>query len=220
MTRLLAIVALLIVGCGGDREVDDGRADVGGIVFKGERTKPVSGATVAVPGQRATTSSGGRYRLRLDRDEVVTLEAKKAGLLGALISVVPPRGGLSDVDLALLDRTYVDEKLRQAGLPARDTTRGLVIIAFEGATGGEGARLGAASDGTLTVLKETDVGVRSSTTISGGVGALVFANVAPGSTTVTLQAQGCKLRFPTVTSYPVRAGAATKVDARCQWPPR
>jgi len=140
------------------------------------------------------------------------------GLLSAVRSVLSPKGGEEEVDLALLSEAYVAAKLGDAGMPTYDRQKGLVAIVFSHATGGEGASLSAASDGSIVINKKTDKGIRSNTIIPDGADALVFCNVTAGTTRVTLAAAGCKPRYPAIADYPVVAGALSMIDVDCPPP--
>ncbi len=220
-TLLLLCASLALAGCGGrDVDLGDGGAaatTISGHVFQGEQDHKVQGAVVAQYGGSAqtTTDAAGAYGLALTPGPVV-LVAQKAGLLRTLNSAALPAGGVAGVDLALVSRTYIDAKLAQAKLPKTDLSRGLVVVVFKGANGGEGASLAQASDGVMTVMKGTDQGVQSKTLLSGGSRALVFSNVAPGVTTVTLSAPGCTPRHPSLADYPVVAGALSMIDVTCK----
>lgn len=77
------------------------------------------------------------------------------------------------------------------------------------------ATLSSAGDGPMTFNSKTNRGVRSDAIIHGGADLLVFSNVEPGTTTVTLNAPGCRPRFPDITHHPVEAGALSMIEMNC-----
>lgn len=220
---LALVVGLMLWGCGGRsgglREDDGKTAAVSGSVFQGEQDHKLKGALVslrdATPANTTTTDSKGSYSLTVPVGQPLVLQASAAGLLPSLNSVLIPAAGQSGVDLAMVTRAYIDARLGEAKMPATDTSKGLVVVIFDRASGGEGASLSSPGDGSMTVHKTTDKGVASKTIVPGGSRALVFSNVATGSTKVTLAAPGCKLRYAGITSYPVVAGALSMIEAVC-----
>jgi hypothetical protein len=217
----IAVLGLLLAhGCGGrDAPTLSPFSTVSGVVFQGERDHPVMGARVWIDGATSpnTTFSDilGHYRLTLPPGLTTVLKAEKAGLLSAVRSVLSPKGGEEGVDLALLSEAYVAAKLGDAGMPTYDRQKGLVAIVFSHAIGGEMASLSAASDGSIVINKKTDKGVRSNVIIPDGADALVFCNVTPGHTRVSLAAAGCKPRYPEIDDYLVVAGALSMIDVDC-----
>lgn len=216
-------MGLLLPSCGG-RDIDDpgtgGKsAAVSGSVYQGEQDHKLQGALVsqlgAVPSNSTTSDAAGAYSLTVPMGQQLTLRADKTGLLPALNSVLVSGTGQSKVDLPMVTKAYMDAKLAEAKMPACHTTKGLVAVVFDRTSGGEVAGLDAASDGSMTVLKGTDKGVKSKAIMPGGSRALIFSNVATGSTSVTLTATGCQLRQAGITSYPVVAGALSIIEVVC-----
>ncbi|MBK8482333.1 MAG: hypothetical protein IPL40_14410 [Proteobacteria bacterium] len=108
-----------------------------------------------------------------------------------------------------------------SALPARDATKGHVIVEFDvsasdwTAAGTEQASLSAASGGAFVFDAEGDA-VAASTLVQGSdEGTIGFLNVAPGTVKLTIDAPGCTAQLPSDQAYPVRAATLTFIRVMC-----
>ena len=97
-----------------------------------------------------------------------------------------------------------------------DVGKGIVAVSFDGAVGGEDVTLGASSTGPIA---EVSTGVFGfvDTLPAAYPRLLLFFNVTPGTTTLSITAPGSRTCTPnaSVVNWPVFARSVTHVGVRC-----
>jgi hypothetical protein len=232
---LLAVLASFVLACGGDdssspdapnNSID---ASFDAMLFDAAppvsvtgtvtvRDTPVSGATVAIMGTAITdtTNGSGAFEIMVPPGEHY-ITATSTPDYGSLSRITVPAGGLTGVNLDVIDDADVADVATQLSRTFSETN-GIVQIDFnDTAAGGEGATITASSDAAFTFDQNNDA-VVSAVIIAGGNTELIFSNVAVGTTGAAVtngSGTTCALDYPGVTTWPVVARTLTKIPATC-----
>lgn len=220
---LVLVGVMVAAGCtGGDDDDDDGgetviSGDVFSVTTGGDQV--LAGATVeAVGGPSTTSAADGTWTLLLASNASATLRASATGHWGTELAMVVPPGGIQDLGMGLPQDSLVAALGAVLGLTP-DDTKGLVAVDFLTATtaGGFAVTLSAANDGSFT-FDSAGNPVISGSTLPNGDPVLIFVNVDPGTTTMTVTSSGgqtCANPFG-VTTHPVDAKTVTQAPFFCQ----
>lgn len=193
------------------------------VQFTEEDAVSVEGATVSIldasPAVEATTGADGSFELDAPESPgVVFLLAEKTGLISGLRGVVAVSGGLSGIELGLLPPAMADSLIDELTLPDRDLAKGIVDVELDydsgKAVGGEKIEIDASNDGSFVFDADGDP-QSGDTLVEDGDPSVIYLNVATGTTTVTVTADGCSPVLGTAQTYPTRADTMTMVDITC-----
>lgn len=210
MIALVAVAAGCSGGGGGgdddDDDDDDGTqvAQVSGEITD-QNGDPLAGATVTEVGtsNSDTTGADGLYSLTVPADEPVFLRRTAT-------DYYPYQAGVVASGTATLDMSgpTAAEVSAIEGLLGATVTDGIVAADFSGVgtTGGFMVTISAANDGSF-VFGPGGVPQAGDTTVAGEDSVVVYYNVAPGTTTVTVTEPG------TWTCTPDQAITDQRVDA-------
>ena len=181
----------------------------------------IAGATVSVlnasPPNTTTSNAKGEFSLSVKIGSTVFLTVTSGSLLSSMEGFVVTAKPLSNLELIMVEGSFLDTLMTAAGLPKFDKSKGAVLVDFENpaGSGGESATLSASHAGSLA-LDSTGNPKKSSTLLAGGLSFLIFDNVATGTTTVTGSPAKCLPTYPTITSHPVNANTLLRVELNCK----
>lgn len=223
---MLAIGAVATACSGDDDDDDDGGtpADVSGTVTMNDGDDddtPLVGATVEVAGDASssvTTGSGGTYTITIDAGEDTFLRASGGGLYPTQRGVVATAAGLSGVNLSGPSAALVAGVGGALGVTL-DPAKGILSANLNGASittaGGIAITITLDADGAFT-FSSNGTPTLSTTTLPNGDPSLIFYNVTPGSTTLTIDGgpTGCANPYG-ITSFRVDAGTITEAQFDC-----
>ena len=193
---------------------------VTGFVENDDTQKKVKGATVSVvgaaPPNSTTTDSWGSFTLQIKPGSTVFLKAEFSGLVSTILPLVTSATSNPSMEFYLLSAATLDLDYKDAGMPKRDSAKGIVEVQFnnKSSAGGEGASLSVSHGGSFAFNASGDA-VKSSKLLPSGEDSLTFVNVATGQTSVNLSASKCKLTYASIKKYPVQANTLTDIAAIC-----
>ncbi len=206
------VLAVVIAGCTGDDDDDTFSGDtlVEGLVESSTLggDAPLAGATVEAVGggPSTTTAADGTYSLLLTSSQNLTLRASAATHWGMQVRTRMETG--TGFDFALPHDDLVTALGSAVGVTA-DTTKGLVAVNFITLTASSNivATLSQPNAGSFT-FSSSGAPVISDRTLPNGDPVLIFVNVDPGTTTVTVTSSG------SLTCADVLGEANVPVDAK------
>jgi Carboxypeptidase regulatory-like domain len=180
---------------------------------------PIGGANVTVAGTStsATTAADGSYSLSVPAGAIVFIRVDAASYQSAEIGLIVPAVGGQVDKLELVPLAVVQQATQSLNpMIAVDPSKGDVIVSFNSmdTSNGYSATLSAAHGSSFSVGGGT--AMYSSTTT--GQHALVFPNVDPGTTTVSVSGPAgktCNVR-QAITNWRVDPNVFTNVEVDCQ----
>ena len=193
---------------------------VTGFVENDDTRKKITGATVSVvgasPPNSTTTDSWGSFTLQIKPGSTVFLKAEFSGLVSTILPLVTSATSNPSMEFYLLSAATLDLDYKDAGMPKRDSAKGIVEVQFnnKSSAGGEGASLSVSHGGSFAFNASGDA-VKSSKLLPSGEDSLTFVNVATGQTSVNLSASKCKLTYASIKKYPVQANTLTDIATVC-----
>ncbi len=183
----------------------------------GNQSTPVAGATVALVGSGAstTTAQDGSFALAAAAG-VDFVRASAATYETTEIGVVAPTA--KSVQIDLVSGAQVTQVESALGITL-DGSRGVVIVHLNNTNkvGGYGASLSAAHDPPF-VFDSGGAPRLGAATLAGGDNSVVFPNTAAGTTTAATSAPAGKscVLDQAITSWRVDPGVFTTIDFDCQ----
>jgi hypothetical protein len=201
-------------GSGGQEVAINGvvrRVDLGAIV------RPLGGASVSIAGDTAATTSAadGSYSLMAMAGSTVFLVVRADRYQATELGYVVPNGGGILPAMVLFANQLVSDDYSVGHItpnPARGTV--FVNVNVTDTKGGETVSLSAMNDGPFIPAVSTGGTVPSGSSTAN----IMFPNVVPGSTTVTLTAPAGKscATDQAITDWRVEAGVLTNIDVTCK----
>ncbi len=230
LAALLALPAL-IASCGGSSEdvaptpkpVEIGGDPACSVTFRGvvrdiAHDAPMIGATVTVRGESgsATSAPDGRYELAVNEGGgTFVVRAERTGFFADQRAVATQCTGTYDVDLLLHPEAEFTVPQGPPGTPNQQLDKGIVSVEVDNPGQVSGATVALSAPATAV---PPGPGMQPGQIPPMPRATVLFLNVQPGTTTVTLTSPDdhCTTDLAADEDHPVHASTTTTVYVRCE----